>query len=201
MGFGPHKFCCPSDFKVPKCLWRGHRNSGACKPGCEKDEVEVGTLTVGCSSKHQSACCKDHDAVAAYGACKWFGSAPQCSKSGGRASCQEPYPHFIVQASAGAGGEQVCGQGAKSYCCGAPPPSSFTECEWHKKATNVFGKEFICETSCPEGQIRLAMHKGRCSMGWEAYCCKGPPPRQDLVPRWDDFGNKGFEEFKTLLEK
>jgi chitinase len=39
-------FCCPSDYAIPKCNWRGHTPSGDCKPGCNEGEVEVGTQVV-----------------------------------------------------------------------------------------------------------------------------------------------------------
>jgi chitinase len=65
-------FCCPSDWTLPTCTWRGHRNSGYCKAGCSDGEVEVGTLKVGCKKSHQSACCVDSAPVKAYGSCKWY---------------------------------------------------------------------------------------------------------------------------------
>lgn len=116
-GIGSHKFCCPGDYEQPKCLWRGFKNSGACSPGCKKGEVEVGTLQVGCSTKHQSACCTANAAVAPYGECKWFGTAPLCAKSGQHHACDKEYSEFIVSASNGFGGDQKCTQGAKSFCC------------------------------------------------------------------------------------
>lgn len=199
LGLPSHKFCCPGDYHLPKCTWRGFKNSGACSPGCNSGEVEVGTLSKGCSSKHQSACCEDNAATTAYGLCKWFGSAGLCAKSGQHAGCGNGYPTFMFAASAGAGGEQICTQGSKSYCCkGDSVPSQFTNCQWFNKATHYTRADVVCETSCPDGYVRLAMQKGDCSFGWEAYCCKGTPP-PDLTPR--DPGNTHVEEFKLLLQK
>ncbi|KAM5437742.1 putative chitinase [Microsporum ferrugineum] len=195
-------FCCPGDLEIPKCRWRGHRNSGACQPGCEKGEVEVGTLAEGCSSKHQSACCDESTAVAPFKDCKWHGSAPICAKSGQHADCSTEFPHFLFAASAGAGGEQTCSQGSKSYCCKEPPPDFATDCQWYKKATDHYGTPIICEPSCPEDQIRLAIHLGDCQVGMQAYCCKGKPLPK-LEPRGNDddiFAEGEIKEFRSLLK-
>ncbi|KAM5484998.1 putative chitinase [Microsporum audouinii] len=177
---GQYTFCCPGDLDIPKCRWRGHRNSGACQPGCEKGEVEVGTLAD----------------------CKWHGSAPICAKSGQHADCSKEFPHFIVAASAGAGGEQTCSQGSKSYYCKEPPPDFATDCAWQKKATDHQKSPIICEPSCPEDQIRVAIHLGDCSVGMQAYCCKGKPPPK-LEPRGngdETFAEGEIKEFTTLLK-
>ena len=114
---GVQTFCCTGvPFSRPTCRWRGHRNSGHCKPGCNSDEAEVGTLNVGCKTAHQSACCTLTPSVAAYGECKWSGSAPLCSadpKSSepSRAACPDLHTHFIFAASASFGGEKLCDTG------------------------------------------------------------------------------------------
>ncbi|KAF2018022.1 glycoside hydrolase family 18 protein [Aaosphaeria arxii CBS 175.79] len=200
-GQSPHQLCCPGDFTLPTCTWRGFRNSGACKPGCNSGEAEVGTLVKGCSSRHQSACCTTNTAVQAYADCKWVGESGLCSKSGSHKDCPSDYPKFIVASSAGAGGEQVCSQGAKSYCCKDPAPSQWTDCAWHQKATSTVRNTVYCETSCPAGQIRIAMQKGDCRFGgWGAYCCKGKPA-PTLQPRDPNWGNNQYEDFVDLLEK
>jgi chitinase len=57
----PHRgvsiFCCPSEYMIPSCTWRGHKNSGKCSPGCNSGETEVGSRRLGCRKNHQSACC------------------------------------------------------------------------------------------------------------------------------------------------
>jgi chitinase len=178
-------------------------NSGACRDGCNAGEVEVGTLSKGCSSKHQSACCEENAAVLAYSNCKWFGSAGRCAGSGKHHDCGSDYPKFVFAASAGYGGDQVCTQGSKSFCCkGSAPPEQFTQCQWYKKATNVMPGDWAYETSCPPGHIRLAMQAGDCHQkGWEAYCCKGTPPPSIIVPRDPTFGGTEVEEFKLLLQQ
>ena len=200
LGLSPHQFCCPADEEQPTCLWRGFKNSGACSPGCKSDEAEVGTLTVGCSSKHQSACCTSLPVVEAYADCKWVGSAGHCSKAGGHADCPSDYPNFIVAASAGAGGEQICDTGAKSYCCKSPAPSQWTNCDWEKKATHYTKADIVCETSCTDDSIRISMQKGDCSFGWQAYCCKGAPPPV-ISPRDPSFGNGEYSEFSALIDE
>ena len=59
----------------------------------------------------------------------------------------------------------------------------------------------MCESSCPNGHIRLGMHSGDCAYGLEAYCCKGTeviiiPP--DLEPR--DPGQRYFKEYSSLID-
>lgn len=115
---GMQYFCCPSNIDTPTCTWRGHKNSGRCKPGCNSGEVEVGSLRMGCKTGHQTACCTSVTAVEAYGQCKWVGKDPLCSIADPRsrdrsshADCPESHPHFIFAASAGFGGETMCDTG------------------------------------------------------------------------------------------
>lgn len=111
-GVGQQLFCCPSEIQQPTCTWRGHRNTGYCGvSGCPPGEVEVGSLTVGCKESHQRACCFGSLGVAAYGQCKWYGTASRCSASGKHAACGKDFPDFIFAASAGFGGEQTCRSG------------------------------------------------------------------------------------------
>ncbi|KAF3491741.1 chitinase [Arthroderma uncinatum] len=71
-----------------------------------------------------------------------------------------------------------------------------------RKATDHTGSSTICEPSCPEGHIRLAIHVGDCKIGKQAYCCKGkPPPRlehrgiSDII-----FAEGEIKEFRSLLK-
>ncbi|RAR12571.1 glycosylhydrolase family 18-9 [Stemphylium lycopersici] len=141
------------------------------------DEAEVGTLNVGCKTAHQSACCTLTPSVAAYGQCKWSGSAPLCSadptsSKPSRAACPDSHPHFIFASSAGFGGEKPCDTGAKSYCC-KTEVKPWTNCAWYDKETDAFSHG-ICEASCPLDSILLGMQKGKCEKGESAYCCGGP---------------------------
>ena len=206
VGF-PHQWCCPADAPLPTCTWRGHRNSGICKPGCSEGEVlqqpsflrtcfctntffqvEVGTLETGCNFNHQSACCTESGSTFAYQQCKWVGGDAICSKAGGHADCPSDYPTFLVASSNAAGGQPSCDTGARSYCCkGSQPPAAFTDCKWHTQATGRVKGDKQCETSCPKDTVRLSMqHLGECTNGggydWGAYCCKGEPPKK-LEPR------------------
>ncbi|KAL0940480.1 glycosylhydrolase family 18-9 [Colletotrichum truncatum] len=199
---GMDKLCCPSDQPMPTCQWRGHRNSGVCKPGCNEGEVKVGSLRVGCNFSHQAACCTSEASTSAYGSCKWVGEAPTCNQD-----CPSDYPNKIFSSKLAAGGEQPCISGTKHYCCQEPKPAAFSKCDWHKKGSPPrFEQEFICEDSCPSGQIKLATEVGGmyadngCFGGARAYCCEPPKP---IVPRGDDdpFGGKQNKEFQLLLEK
>ncbi|KAK1532412.1 glycosylhydrolase family 18-9 [Colletotrichum costaricense] len=198
---GVDKLCCPADQPMPTCEWRGHRNSGVCKPGCEDGEVKVGSLRVGCNFSHQAACCTNVAATASYGMCKWVGEAPTCNQD-----CPSDYPNKIFSSRLAAGGEQPCISGTKHYCCQEPKPSDFSKCDWVKKGSPPrFSQDFICEDSCPAGQIKLATEVGGmnaengCFGGARAYCCEPPKP---IVPRGDDdpFGGKQNKEFQLLLE-
>jgi chitinase len=163
------------------------KHGGNCSPGCKDGEVEVGTLGYPyCQTKHQSACCTATPSTAPYGECKWVGSAGLCSSSGGHKDCPSDYPTFIFASSNGAGGEQTCTQGAKSFCCKGEVPWQFKKCSWQKKATNFLKWEAFCESSCPKGQTQLGMHTGDCGLGWEAYYCAGDPPPP---PKTDDRGS------------
>lgn len=202
---GTSKFCCPSDQELPTCKWRGHSNSGWCNPGCEDDEVEVGTLSTGCNIRHQSACCKKADVVAAYGECRWQGSAPSCDIGSG---CGGDYPIEIVKTNTGAGGEQPCVTGSKKFCCKSPTPNAFGGmCKWVTKGSppRFPDNDFICEDSCPQGQIKVATQTdnfGDCFGGAKAYCCD-PVKMVDLDPRDDDdpYGGGQAEQFKLLIQK
>jgi chitinase len=192
-GDNPHKFCCPGDVDLPTCQWRGMpKRGGNCSPGCNDDEVEVGTLGFPfCQTRHQSACCTVTPSTSPYGQCKWVGSANLCSSSGSHADCPSDYPTFVFASSNGAGGEQTCSQGGKSYCCKGDVPWQFQKCSWQQ------GKDgyTFCRTSCPEGQTRLGMHSGGCGFGWEAYCCAGNPPPP---PKADDDGGDGGDDDEDL---
>ncbi|KAK2763376.1 glycosylhydrolase family 18-9 [Colletotrichum kahawae] len=200
---GVDKLCCPSDQKMPTCQWRGHRNSGVCKPGCNDGEVKVGSLRVGCNFSHQAACCTSEASTSAYGSCKWVGEAPTCNRD-----CPSDYPNKIFSSKLAAGGEQPCISGTKHYCCREPKPAAFSKCDWVKKGSpRRFEQDFICEDSCPSGQIKLATEVGGmnaengCFGGARAYCCE--PPKAVVVPRGDDdpFGGNQNKEFQLLLEK
>ncbi|KAL5366336.1 hypothetical protein BJX96DRAFT_182477 [Aspergillus floccosus] len=104
-GDNPYKFCCPGDVDLPTCQWRGMpKRGGNCSPGCNDDKVE-------------SACCTVTPSTSPYGQCKWVGIANLCSSSGSHADCPSDYLTVAFASSNGAGGEQTCSQGGKSYCC------------------------------------------------------------------------------------
>ncbi|GLA32131.1 hypothetical protein AnigIFM63326_011270 [Aspergillus niger] len=169
-----HKFCCPaSDTDFPTCTWRGFHNTGFCKAGCKDGEAEVGSLKEGCRTSHQSACCTVTSSTKSYSKCKWFGGSPGCAGSGKNHSCPDDYPNFLFADSNGAGGEQTCSSGRKSYCC-TEIPDEFTDCKWYQKDTTVWGPDsYFCETSCPTEYIRLGMEAGSCGYNMQAYCCGG----------------------------
>lgn len=195
----PHQWCCPSETELPSCTWRGFRKSGACRPGCLDGETEVGSSTSGCSSKHQSACCTVNAVTKPYEMCRWFGESSLCSGAGGYKACEGDWPVRIVSASMGAGGEQPCGRGAKSYCC-KEQPEAFTDCAWYKKETSTVINTAYCETSCPKDSIRLSMQSGSdCGFGGlQAYCCKGKKATP-LTPRDPSWGNNQNKEYEGLL--
>ncbi|KAK8135001.1 hypothetical protein PG984_007013 [Apiospora sp. TS-2023a] len=166
-------------------------------------KVTFGSLGVGCNIKHQTACCTNVAATAAYGECKWVGTASSCNPD-----CPSDFPTKMVSTKRGTGGEQPCIIGQKSYCCRDPKPAAFATCDWYKKeALAKFAQDFICEDACPKGQIKLATEAGGpdrtggCFGGARAFCCE--PAKPKVVPRQDDdpFGGKQNKEFQLLLEK
>ncbi|KAL4802540.1 glycoside hydrolase superfamily [Aspergillus unguis] len=174
-GLNPRRFCCPGDSDLPKCQWRGMpARGGKCSPGCNSGEVEVGTRSELCDFKHQSACCTSTKSTEPYGKCKWIGGYPTYARSEEDASCPSDYLTFLFSSTASAGGEQT--QGYKSFCCKDDIPWQFQKCKWHQKATSRIDASWYCESSCPNGQIKLGMQHGDCAFGWEAYCCTGNPP-------------------------
>ncbi|KAK8070339.1 hypothetical protein PG994_006955 [Apiospora phragmitis] len=132
---GLDKLCCPGSEDMP----RGHKNSGACSPGCKGGEVDVGTLGVGCSSKHQTACCINVAATAAYGeynyccrdpkpaafaTCDWYKKeAP--AKFAQDFICEDAYPKGQIKLATEAGGLDRtggCFGGARAFYCEPAKP-------------------------------------------------------------------------------
>ncbi|GLB09477.1 hypothetical protein AtubIFM57258_005399 [Aspergillus tubingensis] len=197
-----HKFCCPaSDTDFPTCTWRGFHNTGFCKAGCKDGEAEIGSLKEGCRTSHQSACCTVTSSTKSYSKCKWFGGSPSCAGSGKNHSCPDDYPNFLFADSNGAGGEQTCSSGRKSYCC-TEIPDEFTDCKWYQKDTTVWGPDsYFCETSCPTDYIRLGMEAGSCGYNMEAYCCGGKTTTTtttNTTPK-NTWEYMQYAEFVTLL--
>lgn len=107
---GSMTLCCPTSLPQPICTWRGHRNSGKCKPGCESGEAEVWTLKIGCKSGHQSACCSTNTAsVSAYNNCRWEDCVQVKPKEEVR--CSTAYPFQAALGEYGFGGEDACSRG------------------------------------------------------------------------------------------
>jgi chitinase len=192
---GFSKLCCPGDVDIPTCKWRGMpKHGGYCTPGCDDDEVEVGTLGAPyCDFRHQSACCTKTPSTEPYGQCKWVGGSPTCSSAGNHHDCPDDYPDFVFASSNGAGGEQTCDTGAKSYCCKKDAtPWQFKKCDWKTKETHKFS-DFLCEPSCADGWTRLGMQMGSCTFSREAYCCEGDPPEIKKDDD-DDSGDDGDDD-------
>ncbi|KAF1850059.1 uncharacterized protein K460DRAFT_422442 [Cucurbitaria berberidis CBS 394.84] len=180
---GSMTFCCPSGETQAICTWRGHRNSGKCQPGCNKDEVEVWTLKFGCKTGHQSACCTtDTASVSAYNSCRWEGcldlshyNPPYCSRN---------YPHLVALAPSGFGGEDICSIGQRRYCCKGDEwvsyPPAFSECSWARDLPGPLGRSLSCNAACPPNYTKLALRQSDCDVGEEAYCCKGFKPSEAL---------------------
>lgn len=199
-GGGQVKLCCPADQPLPTCSWRGHRNTGSCKPGCNGGEVEIGSLRLGCSSGYQSACCTTTTSTAPWGNCRWH--SDDCSP-GKDAPCSSEYPHFIYSAAWGQGGQPPCGimDAKQSYCCREPPPADFVKCGWITDSEDRSGK--YCD-ACRDDQVHLGGRwTDKCLTPSEAYCCDRPKLvnlEPDDTPD-DPFGNQQAEEFRLLISK
>ncbi|KAL4973055.1 carbohydrate-binding module family 18 [Aspergillus desertorum] len=185
--------CCPTSEDLPTCRWRGFHNNGKCKGGCNSDEAEVGTITSGCSSGYQSACCTITNSTQPWADCAWTSS---CESDD---TCPSGYDQFVVGSRQGWGGRSSC-SGSKNYnyCCKSSIPDAFTNCAWTGHVVSFTNAEY-CTDACPSGSIRIAEEEisvymggnkpgkaDNCYFGNEAYCCNGTtttitttPPRAD----------------------
>ncbi|KAL7892931.1 hypothetical protein HDV64DRAFT_272901 [Trichoderma sp. TUCIM 5745] len=172
--------CCPTSTDIPSCQWRGFHNNGKCKGGCNSGEADVGSITAGCRSGYQSACCTASRSTDPWTQCQWTSG---CQSDD---SCPSDYPNFVVGSRNGWGGLSTCKTGQNyNYCCQNAIPNAFTNCDWHGHQVSFNNSEF-CSNACPAGTIRIAAqtvndffyslpaHTDDCSYGREAYCCSGP---------------------------
>ncbi|KAF7551416.1 hypothetical protein G7Z17_g5035 [Cylindrodendrum hubeiense] len=207
-GHGFSRLCCPSNHELPTCTWRGHRNSGHCKPGCNDGEVEVGTLRKGCSKNHQSACCERTEVTAAYDKCYWT----DCYGSSEPSPCLGDFSYRVTTSSIGSGGNKQCSKDkTRSYCCSNPAPVPFgNTCKWVERAGFLDNKPTVCEGACHKGQVRVALEKGArvANFGSEgcdgelAFCCDEESENEkydnDIQDRAD---SSTAISFQTLMDK
>ncbi|KAL4723086.1 hypothetical protein ACLX1H_010327 [Fusarium chlamydosporum] len=211
-GYGFSRLCCPADHDSPTCTWRGHRNSGHCKPGCKEGEVEVGTIRAGCDRNHQSACCELTEVTEPYDKCYWsdyFGDddLPPCIGKNSK---------MVATSSVGSGGIRTCSKDkTRAYCCSDPAPVPFgNHCEWVKQAGWVTDESAnVCEAACHKGQICIALEHGdrhvnfgdKPCKGKEAFCCDLESELEKRKDEEDDeeetAGSIGAREFKALISK
>lgn len=203
---GFSRLCCPAANELPVCTWRGHKNSGNCSPGCKAGEVEVGSLKTGCKKNWQSACCTSTEVTKAYGECQWT----DCMDNPKQACAI----NFITESPEGWGGHKSCKGGkSRALCCKDPAPAEFTNnCKWVPKngLLNGGGLDNICEGSCPQDSIKLALSSGFHTVpgrttgcyGDSAFCCEDVKPVKPREPSdMDTFGSEGAREFKLLVAK
>lgn len=186
--------CCPTSTDVPTCRWRGF-NGGKCKGGCNDGEAEVGTVSSGCRSGYQSACCTVTSSTQPYSECAWTSDCYDADDE----TCPDGYPDFVVGSRDGWGGRPSCSNSnkKKNYCCtaGSTVPDAFQNCDWYGHET-TFTNTAYCSDSCPSGAIRVAEqsintimgnskkgHTTDCYLGNEAYCCKGATSTATVSPR------------------
>ncbi|KFA50333.1 hypothetical protein S40293_09933 [Stachybotrys chartarum IBT 40293] len=185
------RLCCPSSSPLPTCTWRGHRNSGNCRPGCNADEVEVGSLQTGCRRAHQSACCTRTAVTRPYGDCIWTDCVDNPQGACGA--------RFLTQSPQGWGGHRHCRNGQmRALCCTDPLPAPFaTDCKWYAKVGHLPENDVmnVCEGACPRDHVFLS----RASSGWAAFAVEGSetpcmgnaafccPDPQTIVERDDEY--------------
>lgn len=201
------RLCCPASEEFPTCTWRGHKNSGHCKPGCDDGEVEVGSLITGCSKNYQSACCTLTESTKSYGLCSWSDCTTDPEKACG--------DNFIASSSQGWGGHKSCNaqkKESRALCClkSAPNAFSFKDCKWVPKDGHLKGGglDNICEGACPQDAVKLSLSIGfhlvpgreTACYGYNAFCCTDPKPAP-IEPRDDGFGSLQGQEFKLLISK
>lgn len=201
--------CCPTSTDIPTCQWRGFHNSGKCKGGCESGEAEVGTVSAGCSSGYQSACCTITPSTTPWSDCQWTSSCESDE------TCPSGYSTFVVGSRDGWGGRPSCGGGKTyNYCCSGSVPDAFTNCDWYGHEVTFINTAY-CSDTCPSGSIRIAEESintilgntqtaqtPNCYFGNEAYCCAGAPA--SLAPRGTNpfiYQDQTAEEFDAYLQK
>ncbi|KAL2280935.1 hypothetical protein FJTKL_12240 [Diaporthe vaccinii] len=190
--------CCPTSSEVPTCRWRGFHKNGKCKGGCNDDEAEVGTISAGCSSGYQSACCTITESTTPWSKCQWTDSCYDDE------TCPSDYPNYVAQSRDGWGGRPSCSNGAKhkNYCCsGDAVPDAFTNCAWDGFEV-AFTNEAYCSDACPSGSIRIAEQSiPPCG----AYCCSGAKTSSSTSPRSTSgtivYADETAEEFDAYLQK
>ncbi|CAI6037084.1 unnamed protein product [Clonostachys chloroleuca] len=194
LGFA--RFCCPASQLLPTCTWRGHSSTGNCQPGCDTDEVELGSRRAGCRENHQSACCSASDVTKAYGECHWTDCLVEPKQA-----CNGS---FVVSSTLGCGGHQFCQNGYSRGLCGNDPsPAAFdTDCKWVPKAGHLKRGG-----SCPQDSIKLSLALGihdvpgrnATCYGYSAYCCTETGPR---FSKMDDlFTANSVNNFKTEINR
>ncbi|KAJ6096607.1 Glycoside hydrolase superfamily [Penicillium sp. IBT 16267x] len=171
--------CCPTSSTLPTCQWRGF-NGGACRGGCDSGEAEVGTITAGCRSGYQSACCTITDSTEPWSECAWTSS---CESDD---TCASGFDTFVVGSRQGWGGRKLCPVSENyNYCCKTSIPDAFTNCAWTGHEVQFINPQY-CSDTCPSGAIRVAEEAvmgsnwyssdaktPNCLWGNEAYCCNG----------------------------
>lgn len=205
--------CCPTSTDVPACRWRGFHNNGKCKGGCNSDEAEVGTITSGCKSGYQSACCTITDSTKPWSECSWTND---CHSDN---TCPSGFGEYVVESRDGWGGRKPCGTEKKrNYCCKNAVPDAFTNCDWYGHQMELTNTAY-CTNTCPSGSIRIAAqellgalytdrskaHTSDCYWGTEAYCCSGPTETSsDKDPRSNDpfvYQDQTASDFDAYLQK
>ncbi|GFF87212.1 chitotriosidase-1 [Aspergillus udagawae] len=172
-------YCCPKGQEMPTCQWRG--GAPFCNGKCHSGEVQVSSDTSAtgseCWTGHKVLCCTSTKSDAGIGQCKWEGSAPFCGKHGRvgeHYGCDESDRYEETYDSLGAGGEEYCFSGYKSFCCTKPPP--FTGCGWTSKE-HPWLHPFTCPKGCPAGKQIIAQDPSQtsfCDSGSSFYCCDLP---------------------------
>ncbi|KAL6229244.1 hypothetical protein BDW75DRAFT_249985 [Aspergillus navahoensis] len=201
--------CCPTASEVPTCRWRGFHNNGHCKPGCNDDEVEIGTVHKGCSKGYQSACCTVTESTKPWTKCQWTTS---CSKD---QTCPSDFPTYITSSRQGFGGQSSCdGSHWYNLCCrDSSPPDAFTNCQWAGHEVEFTNTKY-CSDACPSGSIRIAeqdieilwgagktANTDDCYYGTEAYCCKGTKETTLKGRSSTVYQDQTAEDFATYLKK
>lgn len=191
-------YCCPTN-DLPTCTWRG--TAPFCNGQCHTGEVDVTSDTSGtgagayycfvysrspliltyhkdCWTGHKVLCCQQTASTAALSKCTWEGSAPFCSSPFGQASCSGN-TSALTYSSVGAGGEEPCVVGSKSFCCDQPPP--YQNCAWYAHGGNFLFVPFNCAGTCPGTKQLIATDPTGCLSGVQAFCCDAPITTNDPV--------------------
>ncbi|KAL5351063.1 hypothetical protein ACLOAV_004638 [Pseudogymnoascus australis] len=167
--------CCPSDQPLPTCHWRGHRNTGNCRPGCEAGEFgppKAGAATIGAVAGSRGNSAAPTRSAAFNTDCKWFPKSGHLNGENDDKICEGQCPKDSVQLSLTLGSHSLPGDkycvGYNAFCCPdfkyiVPRGDDFEDSVPStnaKEFQSLFDK-YIANPTCPATVLDPPVHSDR----------------------------------------